>query len=40
MDFDSLKLATFQVLSSHVQLGVAILESVDIENFHHHRKFC
>lgn len=40
MDFGFIQTTTFQVLSSHMQLGVTILDSVDIENFYHHSKFC
>lgn len=31
-------LATFQLLSSHMWLVVDILESTDLEHFHHHRR--
>lgn len=33
-----LRLATF-VLSSHLQLVAAVLDSVNIKHFHNHRKF-
>lgn len=33
-------LGTFQVLTNHMWLVAIILDSVDSEHFHHHRKFC